>query len=209
MTCATHPDRESACFCRTCGKAMCQDCKREVNAVIYCEACLARELSASAAHATMPPPGAPNPGAAFGLGFIPGVGAIYNGQYAKAFVHVIIFGVLISIMDSRVSRGLEPLFGMMIPVFVFYMAFEARHTARKRLAGETVDEFSGLISGESPVGRSMGAVFLIGLGVIFLANNLGWFDLETIFKFWPLLLIGLGAAMLVQRVGGGSPREGS
>jgi len=55
----------------------------------------------------------------------------------------------------------------------------------------------------------MGAVFLIGLGVIFLANNLGWFDLETIFKFWPLLLIGLGAAMLVQRVGGGSPPAGS
>jgi hypothetical protein len=188
---------------------MCQDCKREVNAVIYCEACLARELAASSAHAGEPPAGAPNPGAAFGLGFIPGVGAIYNGQYAKAFVHVVIFGVLISILDSRVVRGLEPLFGLMIPVFIFYMAFEARNTARKRLAGEPVDEFSGLISGDSPVGRSMGAVFLIALGAIFLANNLGWFDLETIFKFWPLLLIALGVSMLAQRVGGGSPRAGS
>ena len=209
MTCATHPDRESACFCRTCGKAMCQECRREVKGVTYCETCLARDLAASAAYTSAPPPGAPNPGAAFGLGFIPGVGAIYNGQYAKAFVHVIIFGLLISILDSNVARGFEPLFGMLIPTFLFYMAFEARHTARKRLAGEPVDEWSGLISGQSAMGRSMGALLLIGLGVIFLLHNMGWFSLEAIFKFWPLLLIGLGLAMLVQRFGGGSSQAGS
>ena len=32
------------------------------------------------------------PGLAFALGFIPGVGAIYNGQYLKGLVHALIFG---------------------------------------------------------------------------------------------------------------------
>ena len=38
---------------------------------------------------------APSPGVAMLLGFIPGVGAMYNGQFVKGFVHVIIFVMLI------------------------------------------------------------------------------------------------------------------
>src|ERR1700688_4659190 len=41
------------------------------------------------------------------LGFIPGVGAIYNGQYAKGLIHAVVFGLLVSIVSS--TRGsLEP-----------------------------------------------------------------------------------------------------
>jgi hypothetical protein len=32
-------------------------------------------------------------GLAFGLGWIPGVGAIYNGEYLKAFIHVVILRI--------------------------------------------------------------------------------------------------------------------
>ncbi len=88
-----------------------------------------------------------SPGLAFLLGLIPGVGAIYNGQYVKGLMHVVILGVLISIVSSdEASGGFEPLFGMMIGVWVFYMAFEAYHTARKRQLGQPVDEFSSLVS---------------------------------------------------------------
>ena len=59
---------------------------------------------------TPPPPGAPgyvyadvSPGLALFLGMIPGVGAIYNGQYAKGLVHAVVFGVLCSIADSRAT----------------------------------------------------------------------------------------------------------
>ena len=37
-----------------------------------------------------------SPGLALFLGMIPGVGAIYNGQYAKGMVHAIVWGVLMS-----------------------------------------------------------------------------------------------------------------
>src|SRR5689334_10612884 len=60
-----------------------------------------------------------SPGLAFMLGFSPGVGAIYNGQYVKGLIHVIIMGLLIAIVSSdQASGNLEPLFGMMIAVWV-------------------------------------------------------------------------------------------
>ena len=210
MNCSTHQDRESAAFCRTCGRAMCSECKRDVRGVIFCESCLAHEISGASRPAAGAPGGpyaqsGPSPALALGLGFIPGVGAIYNCQYAKAFVHVIIFGTLISILDNGVSHGFEPLFGLLLSAFVFYQAIEAYHTAQKRLRGEVPDEWSGILSNAGGVGRSGGAVFLIVLGGIFLLNNLGYLTLSSVLKFWPLVLIGLGLSMLVNRMGGAKP----
>ncbi len=204
MTCAVHPDREAAAYCRACGKAMCGECKREVRGVVYCEDCLARELAGapSAPPTFISPTGGPSPGVALALGFIPGVGAIYNGQYAKAFVHVVVLGILISILDSGAARSVEPLFGLLLSAFWIYMAIEAYHTAKKRAAGEAVDEWSGLISTERGLGRSGGALLLIGLGVVFLLNNMGVLSLSSLLKFWPLLLILVGVIMLVGRLGG-------
>ena len=78
------------------------------------------------------------------LGFIPGVGAIYNGQYAKGLIHAVVFGMLVTI-TSRSGGSFEPLLGILIATWVFYMAFEAFHTATKRRKGHVVDEFSSLI----------------------------------------------------------------
>ena len=200
---------------------MCTECKRELQGTIYCEACLAREMRAPAPGVPVGPggvgpQGGPIPGLALGLGFIPGVGAIYNGQYAKGFVHIVIFAVLINIVSHPEARGYEALFGLMIPTFIFYMAFEAFHTARKRLQGEQVDEWSGLFSASTEAGtgqagamisapRSGGAIVLIGIGVLILLSNLGYLHLGQILRWWPLLLIGLGVSMLVNRLGGDGP----
>src|ERR1700722_16756715 len=100
--------------------------------------------------APLPPPipdAGASPGLAFLLGLIPGVGAIYNGQYVKGLIHVVVLGVLISIVSNGdTAGGLEPLFGMMIGGVGFYMAFEAYHTAKKRQMGQPVEEFSSLVS---------------------------------------------------------------
>ena len=47
MNCATHPDIAAVAFCRTCGKALCANCTRDVRGVIYCEPCLAARLEGS------------------------------------------------------------------------------------------------------------------------------------------------------------------
>ncbi|MGH9722369.1 MAG: B-box zinc finger protein [Bryobacteraceae bacterium] len=208
MNCVQHPDVAAVAYCRACGRPLCTECKRAWQGVVYCDG----HLPAGAAAAPPPPsttttqaqPGAANPGLAFVLGLIPGVGAIYNGQYGKGLIHALIFGLLISLVNSdHVSGGLEPLFGFMIPVFVFYMAFEAYHTARRRTVGEPVDELSSIVNLNSmPSSGNTGAIVLIVLGIIFLLNTLEVLRMRQILRFWPVLLIALGAQMLYSRISG-------
>jgi len=67
----------------------------------------------------------------FLLGFIPGVGALYNGQYTKAAIHVGIF-ILLSTLNDVVPRSLRDTYGWVRIAFFFYMAFDAYHTAQKK-----------------------------------------------------------------------------
>jgi serine/threonine protein kinase len=67
----------------------------------------------------------------FLLGFIPGVGALYNGEYKKAAIHVAIF-ILLSTLGSFVPRALQGTLTWVRIAFFFYMAFDAYHTAQKK-----------------------------------------------------------------------------
>jgi hypothetical protein len=152
-----------------------------------------------------------SPGLALTLGLIvPGVGAIYNGQYAKGLVHAIVFGLLVSIVSSGSASGLEPLFGMLIAAWVFYMGLEAYHTARKRRAGEAVDELSSLMDLHMRGSRfPAGAVVLIIVGVLLLLNTTDIIPLERILRYWPGLLIVLGIYLLYSRLAGSGAHEAS
>jgi hypothetical protein len=201
MNCSTHTDVPAVAFCRACGKALCADCRRVAQGTVYC-AEHAPAPGAPPYSAGPAPPSQPidaHPGLAFVLGFIPGVGAIYNGQYAKGLVHAIIFGLLVSILNANAAEGLEPLVGIMLAAFVIYQPFEAYHTARRRNQGERVDEFSSLLHSQSHH-SSAGAVTLIIVGAVFLLNTLGIFPLHHILRFWPVLLIALGINMLHSRI---------
>ncbi len=148
-------------------------------------------------------PGA-SPGLAFLLGFIPGVGAIYNGQYVKGLIHVVILGILISIVSNDDTSGnLQPLFGMMIAVWVFYMAFEAYHTAKRRQLGQPVDEFSSLVPRSGQPSRfPLAPTVLIAVGLLFLLHNLDILRIGQVIRYWPVALIGLGVYMLFERLSG-------
>jgi hypothetical protein len=89
---------------------------------------------------TIPPPrpGSPNPWLAGSLGFIPGVGAMYNEQYAKGIIHLVVFAVLVSLCDSH------GIFGLFVAGWVFYMAIEAYHTAAARRDGHPLPNPFGL-----------------------------------------------------------------
>ncbi len=222
MNCANHPEAPAVAFCRTCGKPLCTVCQRPAQGTIFCEEHVAAAAPAAATSATAAPPPPPtstgyspytspytanvdpaaSPGLAFLLGLIPGVGAIYNGQYAKGIVHVLIFGTLISIISTGAAAGgFEPLIGLMIFLMFPYMAFEAYHTARKRLRGEPVDEFSSLLPSRGEKGGfPIGPIRLILLGVLFLLNTLDVIRFYQIMRWWPIFLIALGAYLLYVRV---------
>jgi hypothetical protein len=211
MTTASENQKPVTAYCRVCGKALTEDTVKLAQGTVYCEDHVPAAEPPRYEPAAAAPPAAANPavspGLAFVLGLIPGVGAIYNGQYAKGVVHVLILGLLISIMNTDSAGGLEPLFGMLMAVFYFYMAFEAYHTARKRLAGETVDEFSSLVQVDGRSGRvPVLPLALIALGVLFLLNNLEVLYLAQLLKFWPVVLILAGSYMLWIRM---RPENGS
>src|SRR5512142_456009 len=104
MNCQKHPDVAAVAFCRTCGRPLCQNCQRTVQGTIVCEDHAPQPVVTPTA---APTANAVSPGLAFVLGLIPGVGAIYNGQYAKGVVHVVIFGMLISLVSSGAASGFE------------------------------------------------------------------------------------------------------
>lgn len=151
---------------------------------------------------TPPPPyeSHAHPGLALILGFIPGVGAIYNGQYAKGLIHAVVFGLLVSIVSSM-HGPLEPLFGLLIGAWVFYMAFEAYHTARKRRYGVAVEEFSSLFDVRPTQGRfPAGAILLIGLGFLLLLDTTDIISMEQLERYWPVGLILFGLYLLYARL---------
>ena len=198
MNCTYHAELPNVAFCIRCGHALCKDCVRNVRGSVYCEQCIADAVEGKTTKEETVVN--THPGAAFVLGLIPGVGAIYNGEFLKAAIHVLIFGTLVSLHDlTSVGR---PLLGLINAAFYFYMPFEAYYTAKKRmLKRQGVDL-------ETPIDRLQqqfedvrhrelwGGVLLILIGALFLLGNLNVFAVAEVAKFWPALLVVLGVWML-------------
>ncbi|HEY5331567.1 MAG TPA: hypothetical protein VIJ79_16935 [Acidobacteriaceae bacterium] len=147
-------------FCQDCGRPLTRENVRTVGSGVFCEPCLEKRLggaavpppygasgSAGAVPAggpvPLPPLGGndPSPMLAGLLGLIPGVGAMYNGQYAKGFAHLVIF-MLLCAMGS--VNGVGWFFVLCSIGWVFYQSFEAYHTAKARREGLPLPDPFGL-----------------------------------------------------------------
>jgi TM2 domain-containing membrane protein YozV len=200
----------------------------------------------------------PNPGAAAALGLIPGVGAMYNGQFVKGFIHVAVFALLVT-GASEFHSPIDTIFGLFIPAWIIYQSFEAFHTAKALRDGQPLPDPLGLNDkagwlnlgtrprnpgqpGEEqePVNSSpytpgaagqaaqgypppyagqyqapfpppasvswrrpepIGAIVLIGLGVLFLLEQLDVFHGRLLEFAWPMVLIAIGVWLIVRRLG--------
>jgi hypothetical protein len=163
---------ERVAFCQQCGKGLTRETIRRAGPAVYCEPCLVARLEgsgASGATAGGPgstgwtpvsgpapggtvPPGAPvanepSPWLAAFLGLIPGVGAMYNGQYAKGVAHLVIFAVLDSL-----AHNVNDIFGLLVCGWIFYQVFDAYHTAKARRDGTPLPNPFGL----NDIGDRMG-----------------------------------------------------
>jgi hypothetical protein len=279
MDCVNHPGVNATAFCQSCGKALCTGCVRNAaGGQILCEPCWSAWHSYQQPF-NAPPPGTPSPGTAAVLGLIPGVGAMYNGQFIKGLIHVVIFAVLVS------AAHVYGIFGIFIAAWVIYQSFEAYHTAKARRdgaplpdplglndagtwfnpggrapypgppAGPVVDPANPGSTAQNPAGSDyqtsyqqppyqqvpyqatyqgpytppssgyvdpaappvppvppvpplhwrrkepIGAIVLIGLGLLFLLGQLDLFSGRVMEFTWPLLLIGLGVWLVVRRLG--------
>jgi hypothetical protein len=208
MKCAVHPEVDATGYCRNCGKPVCAECAREVRGAIYDENCLAAMLAGPQVGAVPIAPGVPGapfqpvvrdsrPGTALALGFIPGLGAVYNGEYVKAIIHVLIFAGLIAALSSDLPAGMDAFMGIALGCFYFYMPIEAYRVAKARVEGQP--EPASLVSsgaGKLPIG----AMVLIGIGALLLANNFNLLEGDWFRKSWPAALVVLGIFILIDRV---------
>lgn len=135
MKCANHPAADATAYCQHCGKPLCAECIRAQGERILCESCAAPGAAAAVPSGA---PSLPNPALAAVLGFIPGVGAMYNGQLAKALAHVILFAIFVALSHISV------IFALLVPAWIFYQVFEAYQTAKARMEGRPVPDHLGL-----------------------------------------------------------------
>ena len=228
MKCAVHPELEATGFCRNCGKAMCPACARPVHEVLYCENCLAQGMGVPVAapppaanpysapgyapQAFVPPAGSqsavpparPAGAIAFILGLFPGLGAVYNGEYNKALIHIVIFTALlvglVSAADADdVSVGAIITMALLLAGFEFFMAFDAMRVSQAKSSGQAVNDPLNDLTKNLP----LGPVVLIGVGALLLLSNFRVFEIlhMSLSRLWPLILIGAGVLMFRNRTG--------
>jgi TM2 domain-containing membrane protein YozV len=139
MDCVNHSGVNATAYCQQCGKPLCSTCSRAgTGGQMFCEPCFATWRGTQPPAYMPPPPGTPNPGLAAVLGLVPGVGAMYNGQFIKGLVHLLIFAVLVS--ASHEFYG----FGWLVFGWICYQVFEAYYTAKARRDGEPLPDPLGL-----------------------------------------------------------------
>jgi len=161
------------------------------------------------------PASGPNPTVAGILaGFFPiGVGAVYNGQYAKGLAHLVIMVLMVIIQSSDVPWYVHLVVGVGMAFFYVYQIIDAARSARAIQMGEPAPDPFGLAAtfGASSSGGvtapgdrtdsakvPIGAAVLIGLGVLFLINTAFDFSMQ---RYWPLILIGLGVWLFAKQWG--------
>jgi TM2 domain-containing membrane protein YozV len=132
-----------------------------------------------------------SPGLAAFLSLFPGLGQVYNGQIARAFVFF--FGFVGSIYLA--ASGHEFPFAFLIPfVYLFNMidAWKGATAINQRFLGGESQQDAIEDAVESPLWGAS----LVAIGLLVLMSNMGWLDLDRLAQWWPLLLIAVGGYFL-------------
>ncbi len=205
MYCVNHETVESVTLCHACGKSICGECRHDVKGVNYCPNCLAQAMERPP---VIQPP--KTPGLAALLGFIPGVGAIYNGEYVKAVAFIAVFFGIVQAMDRQGDGG-EMFLGLSMAAFYFFMIVDSYKSAQRineRYASGAMEATPDvpLANGQKKESLAAGVIIVV-LGLLFQLDNFGLFDIGRIGELWPLAIIVIGIIMLKNYFTSGEERK--
>jgi hypothetical protein len=130
------------------------------------------------------------------LSFVPGLGAAYNGQTAKAIVH---FAIFASFFQMAVLTQGVPFFILGVLGTWFYAAVDACRTAQLIRAGLTPETEEDVIARRLYGNPFAWSVTLIVIGTLFLIHTLLGVQLP-VRQLLPVALVALGIYMLFDYV---------
>jgi hypothetical protein len=129
------------------------------------------------------------------LGFIPGMGAVYNRQNVKAVVHFFTVVGLFQLTRFHLVPGLFALGGF---AFYVYSIIDAHRTAQLISRGESAaadeERFKRALIRRAP---ALGVLLIIA-GILFVINIIRPVAMIAIAKLFPILLILLGGYLLTR-----------
>jgi hypothetical protein len=152
---------------------------------------------------TLEDPRCKSPTKAALLSLLPGLGQVYVGYYKRGFIHALVIGSLIAMMDSGALGALEPLFGMFMAFFWLYNMIDAARRAtlyNEALAGREGIELPEDFDFKGLKGSVLGGSILVIVGFILLLNTLFGVSLAWLEEWWPVVPILIGAYLLYRAI---------
>jgi hypothetical protein len=193
MKCSYHPAADSQEFCSTCSKPLCIECSHQIKGKVYCQDCLVRgaEWAATVKDLRVP---VDSPKRAACCALIPGMGAVYNNDYAKAITYFAVFAALVVLGDH-----IHGVFGFGAFVFLIFSMFDGYRTAEAK-ARARAEGASAAVAPERDKTVVGWGLLLIMLGFLLLLQN--YLPYQFLSRLWPLGFILLGAYLVYEAVKG-------
>lgn len=128
--------------------------------------------------------------------FFPGTGALYNREYMKGILYMLIFAGLVT-LNAGGEAG-QPFKGIVLAGFYIFQVIDAIQMAKSINARALTGE--GAKEEEFSLTLKSGSIFwgglLLVLGVLFLLANFDVLSYDKLWRFWPVLVIGFGGKFL-------------
>jgi TM2 domain-containing membrane protein YozV len=134
------------------------------------------------------------------LSAMPGLGQIYVGYYQRGFIHAIVVGTLIALINYGVGP-LEPLAALFLAFFWLYNIVDAGRRAmlyNEALAGRTGIELPEDFKTPGLQGSIPGGLAIVAVGGVLLSHTLFGVSLEWLNDWWPAALILFGVYLVAR-----------
>ena len=198
LYCSYHPKNASVVQCNQCSRQLCTACDHRIRGFPFCQDCIVEGVELLRHEKQSSPISYRNssPFIATLLSFVPGLGAAYNGQTAKAIVH---FSIFASFFQMAVLTQGVPFFLLGVLGTWLFAAVDACRTAQLIRAGLSPETEEDVIARRLYGNPFAWAITLIVIGTLFLLHTLLGVQLP-VRQLLPVALVGLGAYMLFDYV---------
>ncbi len=198
LYCSYHQKNPSVVQCNQCARQLCSACDHRIRGFPFCQDCIVAGVELLRQESNAPPLTLRNssPFIATLLSFVPGLGAAYNGQTAKAIVHFAIFASFFQM--AVMTQGMHFFVLGVLGTWLF-AAVDACRTAQLIRTGLSPDTEEDVITRRLYGNPFAWGLTLIVIGTLFLLHTLLRVQLP-VRQLLPVALVALGAYMLFDYV---------